>query len=72
MWTRIAHHYILGHEELTVHPPFAEFVVQEGTFLRDEVTRQTIRAEGGYLAVPQEPGLGIELNMEAVERYRAA
>ncbi|MCI0622605.1 MAG: mandelate racemase/muconate lactonizing enzyme family protein [Acidobacteria bacterium] len=50
----------------------AEFVVQEGTFLRGEVTRQTIRAEGGYLAVPQEPGLGIELNMEAVERYRAA
>ena len=36
------------------------------------LTRQTLRAKDGYLAVPEEPGLGIDLNEEAVNRYRAA
>jgi L-rhamnonate dehydratase len=48
----------------------AEFVVQENTNLRELVTRQRIRARDGYLDVPQEPGLGVELDEEAVARFR--
>lgn len=47
-----------------------EFVAQNGTDLRDMLTRQTIRAHDGYLQIPQEPGLGIELNDEAISRLR--
>jgi L-alanine-DL-glutamate epimerase-like enolase superfamily enzyme len=48
----------------------AEFVVQESTQLREFLTRQNVRAVDGYLQVPQEPGLGIELDEEQVRRYR--
>jgi L-alanine-DL-glutamate epimerase-like enolase superfamily enzyme len=47
-----------------------EYVVQEQTKLRDEITFQGIRAVDGWVKVPQEPGLGIELNPEAVARFR--
>lgn len=46
-----------------------EFVAEEGTGLRYEITRQRIEAVDGWLAIPQEPGLGIDLNDEALERY---
>ncbi len=49
-----------------------EYVVEEGTRLRDEITRQDIRAVDGWVKVPQEPGLGVTLNQEAVARYRQA
>ena len=49
-----------------------EFVVEEGTRLRDEITLQRISARDGTLAIPQEPGLGIDLNPEGVEKYRVA
>jgi len=48
----------------------AEFVVQEGTNLRDEITRQRIVAKDGYLPIPEEPGLGMELDPKMVEKYR--
>jgi L-alanine-DL-glutamate epimerase-like enolase superfamily enzyme len=48
----------------------AEFVTQEGTDLRDFLTRQKIHAKDGYLEFPQEPGLGVELDEEAISRYR--
>lgn len=48
----------------------AEFVVQEGTTLRDEITTRRITASDGYLAIPEEPGLGIEVNEAAIEKYR--
>ncbi|MEW5978985.1 MAG: mandelate racemase/muconate lactonizing enzyme family protein [Acidobacteriota bacterium] len=54
------------------HSFIAEFVVQEGTTLRDEITRQRITATDGYLPIPEEPGLGMELNPDAVEKYRVA
>ncbi len=38
-----------------------EFVVEEGTTLRQSIT-EVIRAESGRVAVPDAPGLGIELN----------
>ena len=48
----------------------AEFVEQEGTDLRDFLTRQKIKAKDGYLEFPQEPGLGVDLDEEAISRYR--
>ena len=50
----------------------AEYVAEEETTLRDQITKQKIRAEDGYLQVPKEPGLGIELDEEAVAKFRVA
>jgi L-alanine-DL-glutamate epimerase-like enolase superfamily enzyme len=48
----------------------AEYVVEEGTTLRDALTKEKIRATAdGYLEIPQEPGLGITLNEDALDRY---
>lgn len=49
-----------------------EYVVEEGTTLREEITHQNIRAVDGFVQVPQEPGLGVTLNEDTVERYRQA
>ncbi len=49
-----------------------EFVAEQGTTLRDVITRQRFRAVDGYLAMPQEPGLGVELNDEAIAPYVVA
>jgi L-alanine-DL-glutamate epimerase-like enolase superfamily enzyme len=49
----------------------AEFVVEEGTTLREQITRQKISAVNGYVEPPSRPGLGIDLNDEALEEYRA-
>ena len=49
-----------------------EFVAEEETHLREAITKQKIRAHDGYLTPPQEPGLGIDLDEEAVARYRVA
>lgn len=46
-----------------------EFVSEETTSLRDELTRQIIKAKDGMVSIPSEPGLGIELNEEALEKY---
>jgi L-alanine-DL-glutamate epimerase-like enolase superfamily enzyme len=48
-----------------------EFVVEEGTTLRDAITRQRITAKDGIVPIPTEPGLGIDLNEEALEKYAA-
>lgn len=47
-----------------------EFVAEEHTNLRESVTRQKLRAVDGFLDVPQEPGLGIDLDEEALARFR--
>ena len=49
-----------------------EFVAEEETNLRESLTRQKLRARDGWLDIPQEPGLGIELDEEAVRKYRVA
>ena len=49
-----------------------EFVVEEETTLRDFITRQKIEARDGYLEIPCEPGLGVELDLAAIEKYRVA
>ena len=48
----------------------AEFVVQESTNLREMITRQKLRAKDGFLEIPQEPGLGIDLDEEQIARLR--
>jgi L-alanine-DL-glutamate epimerase-like enolase superfamily enzyme len=50
----------------------AEFVTQENTNLREFLTRQKIRAHDGYLEIPQEPGLGVELDDDAIARFRVS
>jgi L-alanine-DL-glutamate epimerase-like enolase superfamily enzyme len=50
----------------------AEYVVQDGTSLRECLTRQKIRAQDGYLLTPQEPGLGMDLNENAINTLRMA
>jgi len=49
-----------------------EFVAEEETNLREFVTRQKLRARDGFLDVPQAPGLGVDLDEEAVRKYRVA
>src|SRR5436305_296000 len=47
-----------------------EFVAEEETNLRESITRQKLRAKDGYLDIPQEPGLGIDLDEEAIAKFR--
>jgi L-rhamnonate dehydratase len=49
-----------------------EFVAEEETNLREQITRQKLRARDGYLAIPQEPGLGIDLDEDAIRKFRVA
>jgi L-rhamnonate dehydratase len=46
----------------------AEFVVEEETTLRDSITHQRITAQDGFLQIPTEPGLGVQLNEETLNR----
>ena len=45
-------------------------MAEEETNLREFLTRQKLRARYGYLDIPQEPGLGIDLDEEALRKYR--
>lgn len=47
-----------------------EFVAEAGTTLRNKLTKQIIRAQDGYLEIPDEPGLGIDLDEDAVREFR--
>jgi L-rhamnonate dehydratase len=48
-----------------------EFVVEEGTTLRHAIS-EPIRAAQGRVAVPEAPGLGLDLNEKGIEKYRVA
>jgi L-alanine-DL-glutamate epimerase-like enolase superfamily enzyme len=48
-----------------------EFVVEEGTTLRQSIT-ETIRATSGKVAVPDAPGLGIEPSASGIQKFRVA
>jgi L-alanine-DL-glutamate epimerase-like enolase superfamily enzyme len=50
----------------------AEYVTEQGTTLRDQLTRQRIKARDGQLDIPQEPGLGIDLDEDTVSRFRVS
>jgi L-alanine-DL-glutamate epimerase-like enolase superfamily enzyme len=49
-----------------------EFVVEEGTTLRDHITKQKIVARDGMLDIPDAPGLGVDLNEEHLAQFAAA
>jgi L-rhamnonate dehydratase len=49
-----------------------EFVAEEETTLRDQITKQRLRAQDGYLAIPDGPGLGIDLDEAGIEKFRAS
>ncbi|MEZ5394866.1 MAG: enolase C-terminal domain-like protein [Bryobacterales bacterium] len=49
-----------------------EFVAEEETTLRDHVTRQRIEAVDGMVKMPDAPGLGVDLDEEAIAKYRVA
>ena len=40
--------------------------------MRTQLTKQVVKAVDGFITVPEEPGLGVELNEEAVNKYRVA
>jgi L-alanine-DL-glutamate epimerase-like enolase superfamily enzyme len=47
-----------------------EFVAEEETNLRESLTKQKFRAKDGYLDIPDAPGLGIDLDEDAIAKYR--
>jgi L-alanine-DL-glutamate epimerase-like enolase superfamily enzyme len=59
---------------VTPHMPFFEFLPAElcESRLRKELTHDELVFEGGTLRPPQRPGLGIELDRDALERFSEA
>ena len=50
---------------------YFEYCVEQGD-LRRHLTKQTFPVVDGDIVVPEEPGLGVELNEEIVAKYRVA
>ena len=48
--------------------PMMEFDVYENPF-RDEIVRRQFTLDQGYVKIPTGPGLGVEINEDAVKRY---
>jgi L-rhamnonate dehydratase len=48
---------------------YFEYCVEQGA-LRQQLTRQKFPVVGGEIRVPEEPGLGVDLDEEIVRRYR--
>ena len=48
---------------------FLEYNVSKGSVLRD-IIKNPIQMKDGYMDVPETPGLGIEINEKAIEKYR--
>lgn len=38
--------------------------------LRDEVTKSDVKVENGLIKVPQSPGLGVDVDIDALEKYK--
>ena len=59
---------------VTPHMPFFEFVPQAvaESALRRELALDELALVDGLLALPRRPGLGVELNREALERFEEA
>jgi len=49
---------------------FLEYNVSSSSMLRDIIQNPIILEKDGTLAVPEGPGLGIEINEDAVNHYR--
>jgi len=57
----------------TAHCPYIEFLPAQlsESALRRELVRDELQMTDGMIPVPQKPGLGIELNFDALEKFRA-
>jgi D-galactarolactone cycloisomerase len=58
-----------GSPSITPTEPLLEYDRSENP-LRDALLTENLRQEGGYLPVPQGPGLGVEIDPEQLEKYR--
>jgi L-alanine-DL-glutamate epimerase-like enolase superfamily enzyme len=58
---------------ITPHCPFIEFLPPELSedILRRELVSQELRLDDGAISLPQTPGLGIELNWDALRHFAA-
>lgn len=58
----------------TTNCPFIEFLPAElsESALRQDLLVEEPRMQGGVISLPTKPGLGVELNRDAVERYAEA
>ena len=56
---------------VTPHCPFIEFLPAELTDsqLRQDLVKEDLQIIDGKVAVPDKPGLGIELDMDALKRF---
>lgn len=56
------------------HCPFIEFLPAElcDSALRRELVTDELRMENGKVALPSKPGLGVELNLDALRKYAVA
>lgn len=59
---------------LTPHCPFIEFLPSDlsGSALRKRLVRKELRLQNGSLPLPGRPGLGGELDRDALEEFKAA
>jgi len=57
---------------VTPHCPYIEFLPAAlcDSLLRQELVEDELQIEAGQIALPEKPGLGIEVNMDALARYR--
>jgi len=57
----------------TAHCPYIEFLPAQlsESALRRELVRDELQMADGVIPLPQKPGLGIELNLDALEKFRA-
>ena len=57
---------------ITPHCPFFEYLPAELTDskLRQELVQDELKLVNGKLAIPQKPGLGIEINMDALKHFK--
>ena len=53
----------------THNVPIQEYPIDEWQRPKVDLVKSPVRREGGYLIVPEAPGLGVELNEEAFSQY---
>ena len=57
------------HTDHPPHPSMLEYDMSDNE-LRTKLLKVPLKLEDGHVLLPEGPGLGIELDMDAVERYR--
>ena len=62
---------IIPPNPISIYPnePMLEFDRSAHPF-RNELITKPFKAKDGYVAVPEGPGLGIEINREVLQKYR--